>query len=107
MTVNDNLFMGIFSANLPSQIAHGATQLWYAISPPQPKHFESNSSDRIWYQQIKNYVEDIKTNECFLSTPTLFLEDKVISSPAFEYGNGISCKLQHNKNQFINCFITH
>ena len=59
------------------------------------------------YQQIKNQVEDKKTNECFLSTPTLFLEDKVISSPAFEYGNGISCKLQHNKKQFINCFITH
>ena len=59
------------------------------------------------YQQIKTQIENKKNNECFLSTPTLFIEDKVISSPAFEYGYGISCKLKHSKKQFINCFITH
>ena len=59
------------------------------------------------YQQIKNQVEKKAFNECFLSTPALFLKDRVISSPALEYGHGLSCKLQHNKKQFINCFIIH
>ena len=61
----------------------------------------------IGYQQIKKKVGNKIYNECFLSTPTLFKKDKVICSPAFKYGNGLSCKLQYKKKQFINCFITH
>ena len=61
----------------------------------------------IGYQQIKKKVGNKINNECFLSTPTLFKKDKVICSPAFKYGNGLSCKLQYKKKQFINCFITH
>ena len=55
----------------------------------------------------KKILDKNQSIECFLSTPTLFKKDKVISSPAFEYGDVLSCKLQYNKKQFINCFITH
>ena len=59
------------------------------------------------YLQIKNHVEKNQSIEGFLSTPTLFKKDMVVSSPMLKYGDVLSCKLKYNKKQFINCFITH
>ena len=59
------------------------------------------------YLQIKNHVEKNQSIEGFLSTPTLFKKDIVVSSPMLKYGDVLSCKLKYNKKQFINCFITH
>ena len=59
------------------------------------------------YLQIKKYVEKNQSIEGFLSTPTLFKKDIVVSSPMLKYGDVLSCKLKYNKKQFINCFITH
>ena len=59
------------------------------------------------YQQIKNYIKINKSIEGFLSTPTLFKKDIVVSAPMLNYGDVFSCKLKYSKKQFINCFITH
>lgn len=59
------------------------------------------------YQQINNHVKKNKSIEGFLSTPTLFKRDIVISAPMLNYGDVLSCKLKYSKKQFINCFITH
>ncbi len=59
------------------------------------------------YQQIKNHVKKNKSIEGYLSTPTLFKKDIVISAPMLNYGDVLSCKLKYSKKQFINCFITH
>ena len=59
------------------------------------------------YQQINNNAKKNKSIEGFLSTPTLFKRDIVISAPMLNYGDVLSCKLKYSKKQFINCFITH
>ena len=59
------------------------------------------------YQQIKNQVTKKKYSEGFLSSPALFNKDVVVSSPIFNYGDVLLCKLKYNKKQFINCFIKH
>tara|TARA_B100000902_G_scaffold79042_1_gene83756 strand:- start:198 stop:1085 length:888 start_codon:yes stop_codon:yes gene_type:complete len=59
------------------------------------------------YLQIKNHIKKNQFIEGFLSTPTLFMKDMVVSSPMLKYGDVLSCKLKYNKKQFINCFITH
>ncbi|MFL2801492.1 MAG: tRNA lysidine(34) synthetase TilS [Paracoccaceae bacterium] len=59
------------------------------------------------YIQIKNHIVKNKSTEGVLSTPTLFRKDIVISAPMLKFGTELSCKLKHNKKQFINCFILH
>ena len=55
--------------------------------------------------QNRKKVGNKFNNECFLSTPTLFKKDKVICSPAFKYGNGLSCKLQYKKKNPLFLFL--
>ena len=57
--------------------------------------------------QIKKNSRKSKYEEGFLSTPTLYSNEEVISCPILNFGEGLTCKLIYSKKQFINSFILH
>ena len=71
------------------------------------KKFEHIGPLGKWIFTNKKICRKKPVIEGFLSTPTLFKKDIVVSSPMLKYGDVLSCKLKYNKKQFINCFITH